>query len=226
MQKPKDREGVPRLRRRIVYHLAQLEAEPNFAELVEPSRALLSKLDAFGQSAVESADAVTRHLALRNRADRRADAIIDDFDLSLLKAVGRDRSDARYVLAYNGLTMSAIKRMPIEQEVKALRHLATALDEPGSGLESFKEDYQNRITQAADTLEAAEDALVQAFEAQAQQSVRRALLRLEVRRLLEKNYADILKTHPHDKDEVELYFLTIQSTARPAPDSEPSLDEG
>jgi len=158
-------------------------------------------------------DGITRALAGRARKDRAADQILRNVDLGLLGLVNRNRDDSRYVLAYEGRTMSAIMRLPILEEVKALRHLAALMGNDGP-LAALAVTYQADVQQAADELEAAEQALIAALDARAKLSTARTLLRLDVTRVFEKDYASLLQATPHDKDEVELYFFSFSTTQR------------
>lgn len=213
MQKPRNGESARRLRRRVLYHSAQLEAEPKHAELLPPNLALLERLDAFAAQEQSVRDTITRALAGRDRKDRAADQLLRSVDLALLGLVNRDRDDSRYVLAYEGKTMSAIMRLSILDEVKALRHLASLMDADGP-LAPLADAYQANVQQAADGLEAAEQALVAALDARAKLSTTRTLLRLDVTRVFEKDYADLLQATPHDKDEVELYFFSFSASQK------------
>ena len=219
MQKPFTRESTQRLRRRMVYHIAQLEAEPAHAGMLAANRTLLERLDAFSDAGRGVSDGVTRAMAVRARSDRRADEAIRAFDLALLGLIDRDREDPRYVIAYQERNMTETLRLPFKKQAKAMRHIAAQMDE-GRPLAALADPHQEALREAAEALAGADEALKQALDARAARSTERTLLRLDVTRVLEKDYAALLQITPHDEDEVELYFYAFPRGGGEAVDEE------
>jgi hypothetical protein len=145
-------------------------------------------------------------IARRERSDRRADQAISQLELAALGLVERRREDPRYVRLFHPRSLSALVRLPIPEEIKALRALADALEEPG--LEPLR-GHQATLRASADALEAAHQELEEALASRGLLASRLTLLRMELVRLFQRSHATLTAAHPHDKAEVESFFIAL-----------------
>lgn len=211
METPKADEALPRLTDRAVFHHAQLSAAEAPAEHIQSVQgwldsALLLRTDMEG-----SRQRLMTAVARRDRRDRIADRALSQLELAALALVERRREDPRYVRLFQPRSLSALTRLPIPEAIKALRVLADALDEPG--LEPLRA-HQAPLREHADTLAAAQQELEEALASRGLLTSRLTLLRMELVRLLQRSHADLTALYPHDKAEVESFFIAFNRRRR------------
>ena len=208
MERPADKESPERTRERLLYHAAQLRGaeQEEATALLDPTRALLARYDAHLQARALRSDSATEAQALRDRRDQKADRLLGRFDLALLGLVERKRDDARFMAVYQGKNLTGVRRLPFAEQADFMEGMASALDRPE--LAPLQAEWQATLRQHAQALREAQATFQAAVQQRDALHADAALLRLETKRLLELNYADLLKLYPHS-GEAEDFFLSM-----------------
>jgi hypothetical protein len=230
MQLPTTTEALPRLSARLEFHLAYLEASAAFDELVEPTRAWLRRADDLELRRKQIARLLIQRRAVRELADETADEALRAFEIQLLALARRVREDRRYQVAFGRAPLSALIRLAPADEARALQELLTAL--AALAQEPDQADLADFLTREAPPLQEAADALAQAEAALQEALAQRVtfqrdleLFRMDLRRLLQKNYADIQQRYPHQKTRVERFFTNFRRSGGSAPITEDDLED-
>lgn len=209
MQLPRDGEGLASLTDRLTYHEAALDAAGVLPEALPSVRALAAKAEDLRTRRAQARKEALRRSFARQRADSACDRAIKQLEAELFAAVGRRREDERYQACFGQLSMGALVRLPYAEEAVGARGLASALE--GVGLEEVRAKHQADLRAKADQLEAADQAHEAALRVELGLALDLKMLRQQLSRLLERNYADLLALFPHDKQEVEGFFLRPQT---------------
>lgn len=204
IQKPGETEGVERLRGRVMYHLAQLKATKAFEGLEAPTQQMLDRIDGFIQRSNKLYDDDVFAVAAKDRSLRSVKRLIRGVDSDLLSLVDRKRKDVRYTAVYDKGNLTSLMATPYEDQPKAFRTFLQRLNEPS--LQALKDKHGLALAQALDNFEQAVKALEAMTDQSKEQSAELGRLRGEVTLLLERHLPEIAKAHPHDDDEVALYF--------------------
>ncbi len=223
MEQPRANESVGRLHSRLVYQRAYLAADGRFADLETATAALIERARALRMRQFESREDVVVHLARRKRADVVADGALRSAEADLLAGVARNRGHAGYQLLFGQRPMSVVVRLPLREEALAIRRIADLLDQVDFA--ALREKHQPLLWQAADELLAADDSLTQALAREALLASELTLFRLDVVRLFNTNYADILKAMPSDRQAVEQFFVRLGRRPRAADEPAGELDD-
>jgi hypothetical protein len=216
---PQETRSSEHLVRYCRYHVAALGADPQATHLVASTQRVLDALRAAVQASSSAESTRLAAAAVFNRKDFDLDEVVRVCELEVLAAVGKDRGQGDYRIAFpQGL--SALVGLRGKEEATQVRELASVLRSRFSDVAVRHADTLERLAtemaSAEDTLKAAERTLANAVTEE-------YVARAELVRQLHSNQGALRALYPRDRPRVASYFL---ATRRRGGASEEDVVEG
>lgn len=128
MRTPSPTESTERLRQLSIYTEAQLGADAQAKDLVQPLQQARAELETAEKARQTAEDAATAQMALRDGSDRAADDTVRDFYLDVRAADGKGGGKAGPLQkSYLPNGLSGITHRPVAAQIAAMRVLAGKL---------------------------------------------------------------------------------------------------
>lgn len=209
MDNPREDTSIEHYLTRGAFTIAAVRADPETKGLEAPFALVHVELKTKYRHVEDLEETLEEREAVIVVFDRAVDKLVRSYDLRLLDLVGKNRADPRYVRYFPQGIRAVTEANARQVEPKLVHDIIKTLDadQGKPGFDNLHAEYRNRLQNAVEAVEAADDACAQ-LEKQWVFEHDKALEEIKVKWVEERKklYAELTKMFPSDAARVESYF--------------------